>query len=395
VLALINGKILLPSGRAERADVLLEGDRIREVGRAVAVPRGTPAVDASGKTIIPGLINLHSHLTFFPGAPSASDHEVSFSAASNAYRAMRAGITTVRDVGGVRHADIRLRDAIAAGLVPGPRLLVSGMFICITGGHSHHYAREADGVDGVRRAVREQVKAGADLIKFMGSGGVADATEDPEQVQFTFDELQQGVDEAHRLGRKVAVHAHPTAAIRSAILAGADFIEHATFLDEPTIELLLEREVIIVPTLCVYERIANDEARPRSLRDHAKRILDEKLGRFSLAAQAGVRWGVGLDNGTFYPPDDIAAELELIVAAGVPPSEAMRAATDGNARLLGLEDEVGSVSEGKRADLVLLDDDPTKNLGAVRSPRLVIKDGKPFPRDPLFQASQTQERKVV
>lgn len=394
MLALVNGSVLFPDGRLERADIYVEGKSIKEIRVAEPVERGTETVDLAGRYVIPGLINLHSHLTFFKGAVSASDQLVALNSVANAWRALKAGITTVRDVGGIRHADIRLRDAIATGLVSGPRLLVAGQFICMTGGHSNYYAREADGEE-IRRAVREQVRAGADLIKFMGSGGVAAAGENPDQVQFTFEELRLGIDEAHRLGRKVAVHAHPTAAIRNAVLAGADYVEHASYLDEETIELLLDRDVIIVPTLSVYQRIANDESRPPALRENARRILNEKLKGFARAAHAGVRWGVGLDNGTFYPPDDIASELELLVAAGIPSEEVLLAATTGNAQHLGLDRETGSIAAGQQADLVVLDGNPLADVAAVRDPWLVLKEGNLYPNDPLFQADLSIERNVV
>lgn len=372
---------LSPDGHHDKSTILIRDGRIEAVGEEIEIGDDTQRVCLDGAFVIAGLINLHSHLTFFPGADDVSDANIAFRATQQAREALLAGITTIRDIGGMHHVDVALRDAIRDEHIVGPRLLVCGKIICMTGGHTYPRAREADGVDDVRRAVREQVKVGADFIKFMGSGGVARPDESPEDLQFTLEELEAGVDEAHRLNRSVAVHAHPKAAMLSAIRAGVDFIEHATFLDDEVVDACLERDVVIVPTFCVYKRISTSTKLPRPMVENAKRIYDEKVRRFDAARKAGVRWGVGLDNGTYYPPNDYVTELECLVEAGVSPHEALDAATAGNAGLLNMQDEIGTIARGKQADLVVVKSDPLKQLESVREPVVVIKNGRPFWRE--------------
>jgi imidazolonepropionase-like amidohydrolase len=376
-LTITNATALTPQGWRRGVTIIVKNGVITDITDSAGGGEPEATISAEGRFVIPGLINLHSHLTFFPGADTASDGQIAFRAAAQAREALLAGITTIRDIGGMRHIDVALRDAIASGDITGPRLRVSGKIICMTGGHTYPRAREADGPDDVRRAVREQVKAGADLIKFMASGGVARPEESPDDVQFTVAELQAGTDEAHRLNRPVAVHAHPKAAILAAIRAGVDFIEHATFLDQEVIDACLEADVTIVPTFCVYKRISASETLPRQMVENAKRIYDEKLRGFALALRSGVMWGVGLDNGTYYPPHDYVTELECLVEAGVTADQALHAATAGNAALLGMEQEVGSLSPSHFADLVVLQEDPLRNLEGMRAPDLVVKAGVP------------------
>lgn len=380
-LAVTNATVLTPTGWRANATILLRDDLIEQVSDSSPLPAEVEQVSVEGAFVIPGLINMHSHLTFFPGADSATDAEISFRAAQQAREALLVGITTVRDVGGMRHIDIALRDGIENRHVPGPRLRVSGKIICMTGGHTYPRAREADGVDDVRRAVREQVKAGADLIKFMASGGVARPDESPDDVQFTLAELQTGVDEAHRMNRPVAVHAHPKAAMLTAVRAGVDFIEHATFLDDEVVDACMENNVAIVPTFCVYKRMASSESLPKPMVENAKRLYDEKVRRFELARQAGIRWGVGLDNGTYYPPNDYVTELQCLIEAGVSAEEALSAATIGNAELLGMHETLGGITPGSKADLAVLPNDPLKQLECLRTPTVVIKDGRPYFRE--------------
>lgn len=378
--ALTDATVLTPSGWRANSNILVRDGRIEGVGTAT---RDSAAhhVSVAGAFVIPGLINIHSHLTFYQGADSASDAQIALTSARQAREALLAGITTVRDVGGMRHIDIALRDGIENGNIEGPRLHVSGKIICMTGGHTYPRAREADGEDDVRRAVREQVKAGADLIKFMASGGVARPEESPDDLQFTLGELRAGVDEAHRMKRHVAVHAHPKAAMLCAVRAGVDFIEHATYLDDEVVEACLENNVAVVPTFGVYKHISLSETLPKPMVENAKRIYDEKVRRFERARQAGIRWGVGLDNGTFYPPHDYYTELECLMEAGVSAEEALSAATSGNAALLGKDDQVGSIEPGFKADFVVLSDDPVTRPRTIEAPLVVVKAGKPFFRD--------------
>jgi imidazolonepropionase-like amidohydrolase len=373
------GQVLMRNGGWEPASVLLSDDVIIEVGRDLAAEAGTRVVDASGCWVVPGLIDAHVHLCFSMDSPRDEGFaQRLLKGARNAAVNLRAGITTVRDVGAMGKLNIELARAGDAGVVDAPRIVACGEFIAITGGHVHYWAREADGPDEVRKAAREQIKAGARLIKLMASGGAADPEEDPGAPQLSLAEMTAAVEVARRAGVKVAAHAHGEEAMVAALTAGVDTIEHATFLTPKVVDLLLEKQRAIVPTFAVYQEIAGDAQLPAAQREIARRVLDAKGPRFLDAVRQGVRYGVGTDAGSFYPPGALVREMELMVAVGLSPREVVLAATAGNAELLGMAGRLGTIEPGRLADILILAADPFESPGALRRIVRVFKGGKEF-----------------
>lgn len=384
-LLLRGGSVFWPDGRLSSGDVEIRGGRIVQVSPGDHTYVGR-IVDVAGAAILPGLIDAHTHLTHgyatsVEDPPGAQGVRASF----QALRALRTGITAVRELGSYRQVDIALRNAISAGRALGPRMLCAGTYLSVTGGHGHPKGRSSDGPIEARRGVREQVLAGADLIKMMCSGGAARADESPTASQFTFDEIDAIVDEARLAERKVAAHAHPTRSIKWALQAGAYSIEHGTFLDDECSDLMLESDAFLVPTLNVYRRIATTDNWPE-LRDRAAFLHEHKLATFRRAAQRGVRWAVGSDTSAFLPIEQYADELTAICEAlDVEPAVALQAATKGNADLLGFDD-LGEIAVGKLADLIVVEGDPTKDLAALQNIALTIVGGRVIDWDAMSAA---------
>jgi imidazolonepropionase-like amidohydrolase len=376
-LLLRGGRVFGPDGSLRRADVLVGQDTIRAVGDGLEAGASARVIELRDKVVLPGLIDAHTHLTHgYDGAVEDREAAQGVRAVSQGLRALRAGITAVRELGSYRQVDIALRDAIRAGRVPGPRMLCAGTYLSITGGHGHPKGRAADGPVEARRAVREQLLAGADLIKVMCSGGAARADESPDASQFTAEEIAAIVDEAALAGRSVAAHAHPTRSIKWALTAGAYSIEHGTFLDDECCDLLCETGAFLVPTLNVYRTIADSPRWPH-LQERAQFLHTHKVQTFRRAAQRGAKWAVGSDSSSFLPIEDFCKELEAIAEAlEIQPAAVLQAASKGNAALLGL-DRLGDIEPGYLADLIVLDEgDPTRELGALRHVRYTITGGK-------------------
>lgn len=268
-MLLTNATVISMAGAAaavngERADVVIEHGRIagvasRPPGQGQAAAGDGQTVDLRGKYLLPGLIDAHCHITLsgdLVETELAHDPRMRIlRAAHNARATLLAGITTIRDTCGLDDSDIVLRDAVQAGRLPGPRIVACGRMITMTGGHGWFYGQEVDGPDEVRRAVRERVKARADWVKFMASGGFAQEGEQPASSQLDLDELTAGVREAGKAGRKTCAHAHGAASIKNALDAGIDSIEHASFMDPETIDLLRQRDAFIVPTFSIYYKM--------------------------------------------------------------------------------------------------------------------------------------------
>ncbi len=376
-LLLRGGNVFSPDGALRPADVEISADTITQVGAHLEVPPAARVIDVAGSAVLPGFIDAHTHLTHgYPGVVEDREAAQGVRASFQALRALRAGITTVRELGSYRQVDIALRDAIRAGRVLGPRMLCAGTYLAITGGHGHPKGRAADGPDEARRAVREQLLAGADLIKVMCSGGAARADESPDASQFTFEEISAIVDEATLGTRKVAAHAHPARSIKWALQAGAYSIEHGTFLDDECCDLLIEKDAFLVPTLNVYRTIANSEQWPH-LRERASFLSEHKTKTFRRAAERGAKWAVGSDTSMFLPIEDYHQELEAIsLALDIGPGATLLAASKGNAQLLGL-DRLGEVAAGQIADLVVISaGDPTRDLAALRNVSHTIAAGR-------------------
>ena len=372
-----------------RAAVHITGERIDAVTEPVGPEAGQPdaeILDLAGKTVIPGLINCHVHMCIDGSAdPIAAWNTRSLTenvlvSARHAKDALRAGVTTVRDLGGRDGVDLGLKRAVESRLVPGPRLLVSGQLLCMTGGTAHFIGLEVDGPVEVCKGARAQIKAGADIIKIMATGGVMTPGVDPGASQLTYEEMRAAVEEAEKAGKLTASHAQGTEGIKNAVRAGVDSIEHGFYFDDEVVDLMLARGTYFVPTLAaLYNAIeqGSEAGVPQFMIDKAKRATDAHLESFSLAREAGVLIGAGNDGGTpFNRADNLAGELECMVRAGMSPGEALDTAHAAAARLLRMEDQIGTIEPGKLADLVVLDGDPLADISAVRQVHLVLKGGQ-------------------
>lgn len=379
------------------AVILVEKDRITAVGSNLTIPAGAEVIRVPG-TCLPGLIDAHDHLTSDPAA--AGYQRLGWSVArqtvagvKNARLTLMAGFTTIRNVGAGGYADLGLRDGINAGEVPGPRMLVSGPSLGITGGHcdSSLLAPEyqykslgvADGPWAVRAKVRENVKYGADLIKFCATGGVLSKGDSVGGLQYTLEEMQALVEEAHKLERKVAAHAHGTEGIKLAIRAGVDSVEHCSFIDEEGIRLAKEKGTYLVFDIYNDDYILQEGLKVGMLPESIeKEKLVGKLQRenFRKAYLAGAKLAFGTDGGV-YPHGDNWRQFPYMIEFGMKPMEAIRAATLVNAELLGLAGKAGVVEAGHWADIVAVDGDPLGDIRRMQNVRFVMKDGKVYRND--------------
>jgi imidazolonepropionase-like amidohydrolase len=368
--------------------VRVEGDRIVEVtSDEPRTASDATRVDAADATLLPGFIDCHVHFAMSGGPDWLSEMKDPYAtscwrAAIHARNTLHAGFTSVRTLGGRDGADPALRDAQASGLVEGPRIVATNMVICMTGGHGAWIGREADGPEDVRKAVREQLKAGADCIKLIATGGVMTPGVEPGAQQLTDEELRAGVEEAHKAGRKTAAHAHGSAGIEAAVRAGIDSIEHGSFMTDETIDLMKQRGTFFSVTLCSSEGFFN--APPGSVADwamaKAMRVREAMDDSFRRAYASGVRLVLGTDAGTPYNRHgDNAREMALMVKLGADPRDALRAGTRNGAELLGKLDEIGTIEAGKLADLVLCQGDVVADVSRLCSPdniRLVVQGGR-------------------
>jgi imidazolonepropionase-like amidohydrolase len=374
--------------------ILIEGDRIKQVGAygSVQAPSGARMIDLSNATVLPGLIDCHTHLTGDPGHNGYESLGISVPrqalyGAKNARLTLEAGFTTVRNVGAGGYSDVALRDAINAGDVPGPRIDASGPAIGVTGGHMdnsllapeyHHSAGGiADGVPAVIAKVREEVKYGADVIKIAASGGVLSKGDSPEATQFSDEEIRAIVVEAHRLGRKVAAHAHGAAGIKQAVAAGVDSIEHGSFIDAEAIRLMKEKGTYLVPTLYLADWFIENYQRlrvPEFMVEKAKVVMPAARRNIEAAFKAGVKVAFGTD-AAVYPHGLNAHEFAVMVKLGLTPMQSIQAATVNAADLLGWSDRVGSIEPGRFADIVAVSGDPIQDVTQLEHPLFVMKGG--------------------
>jgi imidazolonepropionase-like amidohydrolase len=367
-------------GHATReADIRVEDGAIAAVGDLA--PRGDErVVSLSGYAVTPGLVDAHVHFslsgeTSVEDVVGLSDADLALVEARNARRTLEAGVTGVRAMG-ARGVDLDLARRIETGDVPGPRMTPNGHSLTVTGGHGHHLGREFDGPTGARRAVREEVKAGAGFIKFMTTGGVTTPGTDPDAVALTDAELDALVDEAARQGVPTATHAHGAAGVKAAVRAGVDTVEHGTFLDEEAVDLMASRDVTLVPTLSApYHIVRNVEsATPDSARK-TRDVYERHLDSFERAVAAGVDVAGGTDAGTpFNHHGANATEVEFMADRGMTPREALAAMTEGAAAVAGL-DGSGTLEPGTPADLLVLDGDPLADLSRLHDPVAVLKGG--------------------
>jgi imidazolonepropionase-like amidohydrolase len=393
-----DGRVVDPEsgGTTERRSITIDGDTIVAIDEAVGDPPDG-AYDLGGASVLPGLIDAHAHVAsdtsrspgFGPpplqhGEPPRPAGLAHYILAATADRFLRSGFTTVRDVGAYDDEVLVLRAAIDTGLVPGPRVYTCGRIVSATGPGGQIFRsmyREADGPWEMRKAVREQLARGAEFIKFMATGARSVVLEDPEPPQMTLEEMRAIVDEAHRMGRRVAAHAEGLEGTRWALEAGADTIEHGLALHrEPRLlDDMATRGTVLVPTLSTFHDLAERFADifPVVLVEQAKRQLEEAMRTVETARRAGVTLALGYDSG---PPGSSAQELLRLMEAGLSAWEGLRAATIGGAAALG-RDDLGRIGVGYRADLVVVDGRPDEDPAALTRPeaiRMVVGRGNVF-----------------
>lgn len=402
-MLLRGGAVLdVDAGTLWRADVLLEGRRIAAVGPGLAAADAR-VVELGGRTVMPGLIDCHVHVcadgmvsypTLFPSLVTAR-------AARLLNETLLRGFTTIRDMGG---ADAGLRRAVEDGLFAGPRMFVSGRPLSQTGGHGDmrkpadacpacalraeaNMMVVADGVDGVRRAAREEIRRGVDQIKIMASGGVSSPADPVDYDQYALDEIAAVVDEATRAGKYVAAHAYTPTAITRAVGSGVRTIEHGNFLDEAAAALMAARGAILVPTLVVYRRVVQHAAEVGISAFHlekAREVLATGARSLEIAQRAGVRMALGTD--LFRAPKQYQAEELLIRAEAMPAAEVLRQATIHGAEVVRMQGRLGRVAEGYLADLLVVEGDPLADLRVLQDQgaqiAMIIKDGA-FVKDRL------------
>jgi imidazolonepropionase-like amidohydrolase len=377
--------------------ILIEGNLIKEVGPFDQVIRraseNTRVIDLSNKTVLPGLIDCHTHLTFDPTslgyqALGISIPREALIGAKNARLTLEAGFTTVRNVGANGYSDIALRDTINAGDLPGPRIVASGPAIGSTGGHvdvgllapEFHYRAEgvADGVPAVIAKTREIIKYGADCIKIAATGGVLSKGDSPGSEQFSDEEVRAIVTEAHRLGRKVAAHAHGAAGIKQAVQAGVDSIEHGSFIDDEAIRLMKEKGTYLVPTLYVGDWFMENYRQvgaPEFMVAKARVVMPAARQNIARAFAAGVKVAFGTD-AAVYPHGLNAHEFAVMVKLGLTAMQAIQAATINAADLIGWQDRAGTIEPGHYADIIAVSGDPTNNVAVLEKVDFVMKGGK-------------------
>jgi len=374
------------------AVVLINGERIVAVGRNLPIPMGARVIDLTASTVLPGLIDCHTHITEMPGAAEDSLHRTFVDAAivapSHARATLMAGFTTIRDLGARQFVDIALRNAIDRGDIQGPRIVAAGMAISATGGHgdenglspylrTDEFSGVADGVEEVRRKVRYMVKYGAGVIKVMATAGAMSEEDSVDAALYTQAELDAVVDEAHAWGRRVAAHAHGAEGIKRAVRAGVTSIEHGTFLDEEGARMMAEKGTYLVKDSYedrwFLERAAG-WGYSKIVLDKLALVVKGHEAAFRLARKHGVKMAFGTDAGML-PHGENAKQFRDYIAWGMPPMEAILTATRNAADLLGWSDRIGAVAPGMLADLIAVPGDPLSDPTLLERVTFVMKGG--------------------
>jgi imidazolonepropionase-like amidohydrolase len=391
------------------AVVIIDDDKIAQVGPAaqVGIPATVDVVDVAGRIVLPGLIDAHVHLFGITSLNQMTwvidePHVRTIRAAMDAWRCLDAGFTTVRDAGGM--LAIYVKRAIEEGSAIGPRIVASGMVISQTAGHGDmHFVpvewnrraqitRIADGVPEVRKAAREQLREGADMLKIFTTGGIMSEKDNPTTCQYSLDEIRAFAEEARNAGVRTSTHAQGTQGIRNAVLAGVDNVDHGVYLDDEVIALMVERGTTLIPTLSVLEAIVrhgrSEGVLETSVRK-AESVQEEHITSFRKALAAGIVCGLGTDY-LSDPRSPMGANADELVnyvkKVGLSPMEAIVCATRNNAFVLGLQDEIGTLEAGKQADLIIVDGDPLADIAVLRDREKILevyKGGKAVPRMPF------------
>ena len=389
----------------QNAVVIMHGDKIVDAGSNLPIPNDAQVIDLGDATLSPGFMDAHTHLTadYSGNYNERRLQEVDLNVSEQAIRAttfaratVEAGFTTVRDlgsrvVGSREFVDVALRNSINKGVIAGPRMLVATKGIGATGGHfdptngfrDFLFGREpdytdgiADGSDEIRKAVRFEVKNGADVIKAAVSGGVLSLADEVDTPQLTPAEMAALVDESHRLRKKVAVHCHGDQAAREAIEAGVDSIEHGSFMQPETLTMMKRKGTFLTPTLMATEWIMGKiDNYPPALQAKAKAAAAARSDMFRNAVKMGVKISFGTDAAVF-PHGQNAKEFKLMVDLGMTPIDTLKSATANDADLLGIAQKVGTLEKGKLADIVAMPGDPTSDITATERVSFVMKEGK-------------------
>jgi len=388
------GKVLdVKTGKETAGEtIVIVNDKISAIALTSATPAqaGDRVIDLGAYTVMPGLIDVHTHLTmannFDPYFElSMTPGKEAIQGVENAKVTLEAGFTTVRNVGAGDYTDVALRDEINAGHIPGPHMLVSGPALGITGGHcdenllpfEYHLKGEgvADGIAEVQQKVRQNIKYGADVIKICASGGVLSKGDDPQASQYTLEEMQAIVADAHRLGRKVAAHAHGAQAILWASEAGVDSIEHGSYIDDAAIAVMKKKGTYLVPTSYLIDWMNVNGHLPEFYRQKMIDVGKAMKANHKHAIDAGVKVALGTD-AAVYPHGLNAHELEVYVSQyGMSPLAALQSGTINAADLLGWSDKVGALEAGKFADVIAVEGDPLKDVTLLQHVPFVMKGG--------------------
>ena len=374
----------------EGAYIVIEGDRIADVTRSEPQVGSYERIDLSPYTVLPGLIDAHTHLAMDPFAPvdtQGTDDSLGsllLRALLHAERALSKGTTTCRDCGASSGIIIDLARAERAGLLPRvPRILAAGHNICITGGHGHRMGREADGPDEVRKAVRGELKAGADFIKVMATGGVMTAGVEMGSTQFTVEELKAASEEAHKAGKRIAAHAQASEGILNALKAGIDTIEHGSYINDEALSIMKDRGAFFVATLiAAVQEYEHRMELPGFVQRKIVKHVERERDAVRRAIAAGVNMACGTDSGCpFTDHGSLPDQMEILVALGMTPLQAIETATSGSARALGVETNVGSIKVGLLADIIAVEGRPDEDIMHIRNLRMVIKGGRIIVRE--------------
>ena len=389
--AFTNGKIFIGDGQViDSGTVVIENELISQVeSGAAAPPPDAEVIDLMGNMLLPGMIDCHIHICYdgsndpFTNRQGKSVADITLISAQHARNTIMNGVTSIRDMGAPDGVDLALRNAQASGLITAPRMKVSCGSICMTGGHGWRTGTECDSPDEVRKAARQKMKMGADILKLMATGGVMTPGVEPGSAQLTEEEMRAGIIEAHKAGRLTATHAQGRQGILNALKAGIDSIEHGFFVEDEAIELMLKNNIFLVPTLAAVHNIVvngTENGVPEYAVKKAEKVVAIHRENLMKAFRAGVKVGLGTDAGTpFNKHGENLQELSLLVDAGFTPAEALIAGSKTAAEVLGMADELGMIEAGRLADLIVCQGNPLEDINLMTNPdniSLIYQNGK-------------------